>query len=569
MSQDKLENGPEAFSPSVSWIFALAKEVLDEFKSWRESESSQLERTKIRSQMKKVAFFQQTRCIGEAERILSVPHGLGKWSAQLFLSFRDKRAMIDYLRFQEWAFESTGKDPLREIVDGLTETFADLGKKSSVNVQLGVRLSSRKTIAWRINLDPFKNYRSIYLRILRASRQCRRLTILEKAANVLGRIAIKVKFFMVETGTEYYFRWVEWKLKRYPGFVPKNIARHINLFFEDMFEEEIRSGTLELDIVYEELSDFMEKRITSLWSAIPEQLREPRAVAKFFKVWLGVLIGRMSEAPVPPANATQYVVDSFKLAFCWASTYPLVDDVLDSSETSLDVRREMAAVMRGVFCGDKLKNPLSFKSCVELQSRMTELLELLAPEHRNAAKHAIMNVFDAHEEDAGLRCTDTVIDVAARFQNALLKSMLVRIATMHVCGICPTVGDYKEMARVAIFNQLGDDIWDAMEDLAEERVTPVTLGLLGKGPDAYGYYLDYAAYLCQFAPVERPATLAISHTFRLAWEAGDAKTRSRLKASIERFSPDLDAWGFFGSTQHVDPDSLIFDLEDGLRTLVT
>ena len=567
MTFEKPEH-PKAFIPTVGWVTNLAKDVLSEFRNWSESDSSDLQRNKIRRQMQKVARFQQTRCIGEAERVLSTSHRLGKWSAQLFLSFRDKRAMVDYLRFQEWVFESDEKDPLQEIVDGLTEAFSDLGKKSSVNVRLGVGLSARKRISCRINLDPFKNFRAIYLRILRASRQRRNLTVLEKAANMMGRVAIRVKFLLVETGTEYYIRWIEWKLRRHPEFVPKNVLRHINLVVEDIFAEEIQSGTLDLNVLYAELSDFMEERVASLWSAIPDQLSEPRAVAKFFKVWLGVIIGRMSEIPDPPAATTHYVINSFKIAFCWASTYPLVDDVLDSSKTSSCVRKEMADVMRAVFRSDPLRHPLSFRSCIELRSRMLELLELLDLAHRDAAKNAIMNVFEAHQVDSGLRSTDPAIDVEERFNNALLKSMLVRIATMHVCGIFPTAQDYLEMARVAIFNQLGDDIWDATEDLAENRVTPVTLGLLDKGPDAYDYYLDYAAYLCQFASVERPAVLAISHTYRLAWDCGDATTRNRLKASIEKFSPKLDMWSFFGSTQHIDPDSLIFDLEDGLRSMM-
>ena len=66
----------------------------------------------------------------------------------------------------------------------------------------------------------------------------------------------------------------------------------------------------------------------------------------------------------------------------------------------------------------------------------------------------------------------------------------------------------------------------------------------------------------------RPAALAISHTYRLAWDCGDEAGKKLLIDSLATFSNGLDPVAFFQGTQHIDPDSLIFDFEKAVCKLV-
>ena len=128
----------DEFCPTVQWIQQLARDSLSEFARWRDSERAESRRMELRAEMQKVANFNKRRCLLAAEKQLTLNTVFGKWAAQLFLSFRDKTAMTDYLRFQEWAFTTEGPDPLEDINEGIHDAFADLGNGSALNVGIGV-----------------------------------------------------------------------------------------------------------------------------------------------------------------------------------------------------------------------------------------------------------------------------------------------------------------------------------------------------------------------------------------------------------------------------------------------
>lgn len=558
---------PSIACPSIAWIHQLAEDVLAEFDTWRSTPHADACRDELRSHMKRVSAFNVRRCLQTAEELLTTNNAFGQWAAKLFLSFRDKTAMTDYLRFQEWAFATDTTDPLRDLNANIREAFSDLGKGATMRIGLGVQLWKQKRLKFGVGLDPFVNYRAMYLRLLRSFRKRNSHRLIDKAVFLFHRTLIQTKFWIAEKGCEKYYKYAVDRLKLQPNWIPANILRHCEVMTRDLLAQS--SGFVDLDAVETELSEYMQSRISSLSEAVPQDILDRGGASKFFKVWIGVLIGRLSTAKDEQADLTHYAITSFKLAFCWACTYPLIDDILDASETSSETKSQLIELMQCVFADAPEPRQLSNRSCTELFERMKELAELTPPSGRAATKQAILNVFEAHVQDAKLDLHDALASPKERLKTSLLKSMLVRIATMHICGIIPTEQDYREMAPIAIFNQLGDDIWDAGEDFSEGRATPVTVGMRSKEFDPHSYYLDFAAYLTTLGRVGRPAALAVSHTYRLAWESGDSSTRQRLVNSLISFFPSLNPCDFFRGTQHVDPDSLIFDFEKAVSELVS
>lgn len=565
----KVESKSDTFTPSFDWLNQLADATLAEFQEWLESNTSEAKQAFIRETMQRVARNQLRRAIPTAESSMLSGDPVFDWCVKLFLSFRDQSAMIDYLRMQECAFQTIGApDPLDDLSAGITEGFAGLGRKDVFQVRLGVILSRSLRISKLLSLDPFPHIRRIYRRILRAKRKQQHSPGV--FGRILNRIDVAVAKFKIQAvihgGIWYASRALKW-LQSEPEFIPSDIERHVVGSIREMFRAEVELGTVdELDLLercYQYVVATLPGLADAMWDSYTEQ-----SASKFLKVFIGVLIGRMSERP--PTLTTQYIVDTFKAAFCWASTYPLVDDVLDSGNTSNSTRADLAAIINNVFGNGESVGQTVDKSCVELRQRMVELKTLIPSGHETAAAQSILNVFRAHQQDAGIRESEVNVQSYERLRTALLKALLVRAATMHVCGIFPSKKDYEEMAIVAVFNQLGDDIWDAIEDIAEGRTTLVTNQLLRGGPNAYEYYLQYAGFLVsKFGVVAaRPACLAIAHTFRLAWDAGTTETRQALTEALSKFSPNLDQTAFFRHTQYIDPDALIFDLEAALGSLV-
>lgn len=554
----------EAFVPDEAWLESLANESYRRFMTWQASRAAESSRADIRTWMHRIARFHQRRLFSISEQALSIQHPLGRWLAQVFLSFRDKYAMMDYLRFQECAYvQENNLDPLRELSAMVLRIGGSLGRSPAAAVRLG--FSRRLSIS--ISLDPLVNLRSIYCRLLKSHRQRVAPTRFVRCLNWLDRQRARLNVFLLERGAGWYLARVYRQLQRDPHYVPVAIFQEINRLLLETFPEESREGRLDRMAVVSEALNFLLPRLLSLHTAIPNQLEHQGSVGKLMKLFMGVLIGRMENLPSAPVDVTQYVIDSVKLAYCWACTYPLVDDILDERTTGDTQRRELVSVMRSVCEDDPIDTRAFCAASRELYARMGELFALIPEADRPAARAAILNVFRAHCQDSQHTISSAdAPEYQTFFRVALLKSMLVRTATMHVCGIPPSEQDYREMASIAYFNQLGDDIWDARQDYEAGSVTPATLALAGRGPNASLQYMDFAAYLCTMENKNsaRPAALAIAHTFRLAWQAGNDVTRQAIAEAMQTFAPDVDVNNFFGATQHIDPDSMIFDLEDSL-----
>ena len=541
--------------PDYESIRGLARSALASFSRWATGPTADADRALVRGQLERLGRFYRSRRFAEAGRRLASRDPLAAWAGGVFLSFRDRAAMIDYMRFQECADpQPGGGDPLGGVAAAIRETLVPLGRRARVAFRLGVPLFGTRGIRLELRLDPFVNYRAIYARLLRRARAGRRAGWRDHARDAFDRAAggLKVRFF--RAAAVLFAR----------GWGRVNTVTNVRDTLSAIFPVAARLGDKRIAEIEATLTAYLRDRLGSLMRSLPRDTVEDGGIGKLIKLIVGTLIGRANAMPATdPAGATRYIIESARIAYCWAVTYPLVDDVLDSGATGPATR----AALRELFAGLGAGAPGGPLAESELGRRMRELCELLAPPVRVRAAAAIRNVFLAHDADSSSRLGDARGD-ADPLEVALLKSLLVRIATMEICGIPATAADYRAMAAVALFNQLGDDIWDAAEDLRNDRLTPVTRYHRGGGANPYRAYLDFAAFLAgESGAAARPASLAVCHTFKLAHDAKCAETRAELLAALRQFAPAAAAVTILTCTPHVDPDSMLFDFERAARPL--
>jgi hypothetical protein len=228
--------------------------------------------------------------------------------------------------------------------------------------------------------------------------------------------------------------------------------------------------------IEQEMRAFWEGRVAPSLRAIPPHIVDAGGFGKLAKLAIGSIVGiaASSETKV----TAEAVVRATRLAFCWAMTYPLVDDILDSPDSPATCRNELISLFEDVRRGEPDRFYCRHASTAALQGCLTDLLTLVPTKSRSRVCEAIWNVFEAHRIDAIAasappartrpNANEPLLEVA------MMKSVLVRVATMEVCGIPANWDDYRAMAAIGLFNQMGDDIWDAEDDLAEGRSTSVT-----------------------------------------------------------------------------------------------
>lgn len=539
-----------------------------DFLSWQKSGSSAADRQKLLGALQDVEHFHKSRVIGISEKKLNPGGPFGAIITSLFLSFRDRSAMIDYLRLQETAFlEADTPDPLIEIEYEIRAFARDLGKSSIATARFGVQLTNNKYIALKIDLDPLKNIRRAYARILKAHRKKEKLSTLDEVYLLTERLLARLKLSLVSFGVKRYLKWCTKRYKQDPDFVPKNVVRLIDATIYPIFENAIELSDFRqqpTEVLSSYIGPWLKDRCESLIEAIPKTIIDNGGFSKFLKVLIGTLIG-LSHAQHNKSFNLETAASWLKIAFCWATTYPLVDDILDKSANTNE-REDVGRAILSAFSYSKQTPEFSSRSGKELYERMCELCVLCDNLHGLNIREAIIDVFEVHARDAAYRVTESTPKAEDVLAVTLLKSMLVRVATMYVCGIMPSSNDLQEMERVAIFNQLGDDLWDIEEDLETGAITPITFGYSGSVSEGIHLYLEQGAFLISVwgDQVTRPVALAIAHTFRLANDASSEPIRRQLEKAIFDLSPCINSKHLYYATQHIDPDSLIFDLEKSI-----
>lgn len=559
---------------TVNTYKRISQEILRDFYAWRTTEAAKIANKRIASSLGQQSRFLFRRQIAEAERTFKHSGATARWLVRLFLCCRDRNAVIDYLRFQEQAHQTHQDDPLSIFCIITKSILTPLGKRPNLHVQLRIRWKGLDKYRFAVPVDPFVDIRRTYSLILKSKTQSgfiKKFAIRFHISSSVWRTYAKCvilravgRKFLASLDSQEFHQTASKLIRRQINFDRTHRAptllKNLDFIFKK-FDPRFDLETLISKPEFCEVLDDTDIKFRSILSIIKTRNSDWSGILKFIKVFIGGLVGEHHVGAFETADAYNAV----KRSFCWASTYPLVDDVLDDASTAVSELDEVKSVMREVFQNKPLPFKLTARASIELRARMHELMSMIPSDNQQHVKRAVTNVFEAHRIDAMHRLSTKPADneFEERMQTSLLKSLLVRVATMSICNEQLQENDIKDMARVAIFNQLGDDIWDTSEDLAEKRATPITVSLNRQDIDPFAMYIEYGAYLLTALELKsaKPISLAIMHTFFLAYECSGQQIRSRVRNAIGAYiSADEMTW-LETSVLHIDPDSLLFDIK--------
>ncbi len=533
--------------PTREAVRKLSISTVESFNQWRsDAESLDRGRRIVLDEVRSIARFYERRQFHNAFETLVKPGGWSGYLASVFLSYRQRDAMLGYLRFQECAGEFEGEhDPLEKVNQLLNTDLRRLGTRSLSLFGVMVDTGEGRRRRVRLPIDPFACHRRVYTRILRA----RRTGIGQRARvlNFVDRHRARCELALLKLACRVMVRmnWIPLK--------GETIVAELGEVFgcAEWGENEKRKFKHEMEM-------FIEGDAWEILEHTSEDAWLNGGAGKFVKLAIGTMLGCVETNQARGDADVDSVIRAMKTVFYWALTYPLVDDVLDQGESSLADRQSLARTMReALSAGGEEDEPTNDVPPIAIAMR--RLLSIPGI-NRKRVSTAILAVLEAHVDGATPRLESVIEEGDLYVWLSLEKSLLVRVATSEISGIPVPWKDYQEMAGVAYFNQLGDDLWDAEEDLRDGAITPVTMwarGLRRENPSRM--YVDFGAWLSDEAGNEqttRGIALAIVHTFSLSRGAGPL-TDSMLEMELEGAFPA----SLMDAVPHIDPDSMLFEFE--------
>lgn len=494
---------------------------------------------------------------------------------ELFLLARIRTYALAYLSVQEGeAFE--GEDRYDTPVPrAIGAALRHLGKRS--NFVVGVRT---RAFALTLDLDPVCNLRRIYRGLVR-----KRPGALGWWSLTWNRSMFRLKSWLFG-GTVRLARVVAAPAER--GAVAALLgssffARHARQFLPVLFEDARGLSPAEWDELVARVRTYFTPRLEALLELISPDSLQNHGLIKLFKVAVGVVAGRTSVRDRVGGSAVDFIFDTLRLAYCWGITYPLVDNVLDSASTPTEVRNELAHRLRSLFSSPSpapesggVGGDAGLRGVAEVVARLSEALGIVSRDRGAGTRGVLRLLFEAHERDAKRRLSSVAPGAApAAWREVLtdtaLKSALVRLATMGLCGIELDARTRDRSICRGLFNQLGDDLWDIYEDDADDRVTPFTLFLRAGGvPDPFVLYYRFSEFVAAGLTRRRATAvfLGFSETLRdavltLAVRPDDGLEVRRHVLHLLRGSagPPSDSAAVL-AVPHVDFDAILFLFEE-------
>ena len=326
------------------------------------------------------------------------------------------------------------------------------------------------------------------------------------------------------------------------------------------------------------LQHYLIPRLSELARVIPDQSFQDQGIIKLCKVAFGVIAGRTSVRHLHESDPVDFIVNTFRVAYSWGLTYPLVDNVLDSASTTSDTRRELLAVLQWVFSADNANvsaPPIQDPAVREVFDRLQEVLSLIPADHLPRVRQTLANLLESHHRDSIRRLSQLTYNESAEADvmiDTALKAAMSRLATMEVCGIRTDHATTSRCIVRSLFNQLGDDLWDIYEDHRDDRVTPFTMFLTsGAKTNPFRFYLDYSVLLSRGMSERRQlaAFIGFSETLRDAMltlqngKQDPLKVQNSIQEMLEQaLGPS--ACDEILEVPHVDFDAVIFSFEQAI-----
>ncbi len=486
----------------------------------------------------------------------------------LFCSSRLHRYVLAYMSVQEAQDWDTPDTPYPHTATFIGQLLARLGKRSLFNVNL--RLGR---LRWILAVDPLPPLRSAYLDFLALDR-------LPAMRRMQGRLWLRYHLAIFRFRASVLATAGRWAAGRWRGRFLENMQptlrrmhRQLCFYVLILFPNARLLSQAQWELLLERLCAYLGCRIPALLRLLPTEAQAQNGVAKLFKVGFGVIALRNARRSEHEADDVEFILNSVRLAFSWGITYPLVDDVLDSDLTPPALREELVNAIAQVFGGAaaaRTSHPL----VTEVGARLAEVLELMPTAQLATIRHTMLLLLRAHDRDSARRLSDVELPVPQDLQrevwgDSLLKAALVRVATWQVTGARFAWTQWPELLSSAMVNQFGDDLWDSLEDIDEDRVTPFTLYLTKKASqDPFSAYFAHSFKVAMTASSHRRVAMLIGvqETARCLLEsqarchgADPFGAVPALERTLPRVSPHWTLQGLM-AVPHVDLDAVVFDL---------
>jgi hypothetical protein len=356
--------------------------------------------------------------------------------------------------------------------------------------------------------------------------------------------------------------------------VRRNLAFGIAL----LFPSAQKFTSAEWNCLLDDLEALFAPRLLALQEALPDYSLLDHGLVKLLKIALGVVVSCAAAAESSAESGdSRAILDTLRLAFSWGVTYPMVDNLLDSASASASLKTELVTTLETTF-GDReevTSAPLASAQVREVVARLKEVIELAPAQRRPVIRKTLLLLLEAHRRDSDRKLSAVGGVVPSGYEDSvwadsLLKSALIRIATMEICGT-PVEGDrLAAQLAASLVNQLGDDLWDVEADVANDRVTPFTLQALGRSQrDAFAFYLRYCLRITRRESTARQVAIVfgVLDSSRCFFDAG-AQSQRRFPHFARELASKLKATGLgqpsfsHRDVPHIDPDGVIFAFEE-------
>jgi len=265
---------------------------------------------------------------------------------------------------------------------------------------------------------------------------------------------------------------------------PKNPGSNLEMFsMAGMYRHAQKEG-VESSMIW-----VMDK-IKSVSAHIPEGMDAEEAKRKLIKIIAGVILHVIEEmdAEITPEERTRKLHEAIRLGYSYGLTYPLIDDLLDSSVLSSEEKKRYSELIRSTLITGTVPEmdkwtgenaELIRFAHAELRDAFEIIQGLQLPETRKSFFEQSYVFFNAQEVDREKDLSNANYTNEELYIPVILKSSSSRLITRSVISAPEDEGFHNRTFLYGIYNQLADDFADMFDDLDEGSVTP------------YTYYMKY------------------------------------------------------------------------------
>ncbi|WP_246722783.1 polyprenyl synthetase family protein [Aliikangiella sp. G2MR2-5] len=230
-------------------------------------------------------------------------------------------------------------------------------------------------------------------------------------------------------------------------------------------------------------------KLATVQEKMPEHLDKTNGMRKLVKIIAGVILHQLIDLPqeLDKKSLARRLDKAIRLGYCYGLTYPLVDDLQDSSKAlSFQDKQKFNQAIKQSFLQGKVVDCPEFSKDVqesmkfvyrELRESFETIKESQSEEYAREFFEQAFIFFTAQDIDRQRRLEHGDYSIEELYNPIILKSAGCRLVARELVDSRRNDSfDYRTFC-FGIYNQFNDDIKDIFDDLREGNVTP------------YSYYL--------------------------------------------------------------------------------